>query len=725
MRRLWFPVLLAVACAKASPPLSAPTTGLTAPPPRGPMSPPARRADTTYTASGLTVPDPYAWLEDLDSEETTSWVTAENKYTRSVIDPMPERAAFQKRMTELWAFARWGSPVVAGTRWFYTFNDGTMDQPQLLVQDGPTGAATVLIDSKALSSDGTTSLAEWSPSEDGRYLAYSVSDGGSDWRVWRVRDVTTGQDLPDELKWVKFSGASWLPDGSGFFYGRFPEPASGAFEETLAYNKVYFHRVNTRQSDDVLIYEDPTQPEWGFGASVTEDGKRVFLSVSQGTEHKARIYYFDTATLKLGNKGGAAGGKLVKLLDGFDADYTVLTVVKDTAYLYTDKDAPRGRVVSIDLKKPAGLKTVIAESDATIEAPAYLGGRFVVSYLRDAHSEVVIFDRAGKRLSQVALPGLGSAEGFSGEGDERDAYFSFTSFTHPGTVYDLDTQTGLTKVVWQPKVPFSPDDFETVQVRYPSRDGTEIPMFLTYRKDLDRTKPQPTLLYGYGGFNIPITPAFRVDNLAWMEKGGVYAVANLRGGGEYGRDWHLAGCQFEKQNVFDDFIGAAEWLIAKGWTTKAQLGIHGRSNGGLLTGAVLTQRPDLFGAALPGVGVLDMMKYHTWTIGWAWASDYGTSADSPEMFKALAAYSPVHNTHPGVVYPPTLITTGDHDDRVVPAHSYKFAASLQHAQGGDAPVLIRIETRGGHGASTPVSMQIEEASDKFGFLAHYLGLKAE
>lgn len=718
MRLLVAAVLLTACAPKPAPPSDTSSEAST------PMPPTTRRSDHVDQYFQVEVADPYTWLEDLDSDETVAWVKTQNAASRAVLDAAPERAPFKARLTELWDFEQWSAPRFEGGRYFWTYNDGKMDQPQLLVADALDAKPRVLLDANTLSEDGTVTVGGWSVSKDGRYLAWAIADAGSDWRTWKVRDIATGEDLDDTLSWVKFSGASWLPDSSGFLYSRYPAPRSEAFEERLSQQSVYFHRVGTPQTDDILVYEDTEHPEWGFHASATDDGTRIFLHVSQGTADKSRQYFLATSDLDLTTPGGKAGGTLVKLLDDFDADYQLLGTQGDTAWFHTDLDAERGRVIAIDLQRPArsSWREVIPQTDDTLRSVARMNGHLVASYLSKASSRVVVYTMDGKRLHEVALPGIGSLADWSGDHDETEAFLSFSSFTTPTSVYRLHIPQGTTTPLWSPKVPFNPDDFVTEQVWYPSKDGTSVPMFLTYRKDLDRSAPHPTLLYGYGGFNIPITPGFKVQNLAWVEQGGIYASANLRGGGEFGRQWHDDGTQLHKQNVFDDFIAAAEWLIDEGRTTAGQLGIHGRSNGGLLVGATLVQRPELFGAAIPSVGVLDMLKYHQWTIGWAWAPDYGTSADSKAMFDALLAYSPVHNARPGVTYPATLITTGDHDDRVVPGHSYKFAAALQHAHVGDPPVIIRIETRAGHGAGTPVSMLVEEEADKLGFLAHHLGL---
>jgi prolyl oligopeptidase len=718
VRYLWMIAAL-TACPKPPPPPAAPT----ATPAYHPPYPDAPRGDVVDDYFGHPIADPYRWLEDLDSAETKAWVSAENQLTRSTLDAIPFRAAVAERLAQLWSYERWGAPVHRGDRYFYEYNDGTWDQNKLFTSPTLDAEPRPLIDPNTLSADGTVSVAAWSVSDDGRYVAYGVADAGSDWQTWRVRDAGTGADLADELRWVKFSGASWTPDHKGFFYARFPEPVStNAMEERLANQSLWYHKVGTPQSADTLIYERLDQPDWGFDGSVTHDGKRLVITITEGTEEKNRVYWVPLSELKLAQTGGVAGGKVRQLFDAFDATYAWVGEKGDKAYIYTDKDAPQYRLVAVDLKNPGALTPVLREGGGTLTAVSHVGGRFVAQYLDHAQSVVRVFDDQGALVSTVPLPGVGTAGGFGGAPEDTEVFYSFSGFTTPGSVYRYDTKRGESSLWRAPHVDFDPSVYTTEQVEYTSKDGTRVPMFIVHRNDAPRDGSNPTLLYGYGGFNIPLTPSFSVANLMWLEMGGIYAVANLRGGGELGREWHEAGTKCEKQNVFDDFIAAGEHLIAEKWTSTPKLGIHGRSNGGLLVGAAVTQRPDLWGAAIPGVGVHDMLRYQRFTIGWAWAGDYGTSADSEQMFQCLAAYSPVHNTRAGTAYPPTMVTTGDHDDRVVPGHSYKFAASLQHDQAGPAPVLIRIETRAGHGAGTPVSMLVEEVADRWSFLAwalHY------
>jgi prolyl oligopeptidase len=667
------------------------------------------------TYFGTAVVDPYRSLEDPDAPSTKSWVSAQNALTASWLSEVPERERIRARLTALWNHERYTVPRKLAGRYFYEHNDGLQNQNQLLVADTLDGEPRLLLDANTFSADGTVPLALWEVSDDGKWLVYGLSDGGSDWRTLRVREIATGQDLADEVRWVRFSGVSFLPDSSGFFYSRYPEPAPGQEEAALAYQQVWFHRIGTPQSQDELVLEAKDQPKWGFDVEVTEDGRYLVASVWQGSEKRSRVW--------VKPREAGADAPWNKVLDAFDAMYTVVGSQEDKLWVWTDNGAPRGRLVEVDVQhpEPQAWVELVPQSQDLLKAVSAVGDRFFALYLHDAHSVVHTFSLEGAPLGEVPLPGLGSAAGFDGRRQDTETFFSFEGYTEPSRQYRYDLATGETTLFRQTELSFDASPYVTEQVFYTSKDGTKIPMFLVHRKDMAMDGSHPTLLYGYGGFNIPQTPSFSVPIAVWLEMGGVYAVANLRGGGEYGREWHEAGTKLQKQNVFDDFVAAAEHLISAGVTRPDKLAIHGRSNGGLLVGAVMLQRPDLFGAAVPGVGVLDMLKYHTWTIGWGWASDYGTAQESEEMFKALLAYSPVHNTRPAS-YPPTLILTADHDDRVVPAHSFKFAASLQHAQQGPAPVLARIETRAGHGAGKPVSMQVEERTDMLAFLVRALDM---
>jgi len=667
---------------------------------------------------GVRVADPYRWLEDDNSPETKAWVEAQNKLTFSCLEAIPQRDPIKRRMTELWNFERYGIPFKQGGRYFYSRNDGLQNQSVLYTLAALDAEPALLLDPNRFSTDGTVALSGLSVSEDGKYLAYGLATAGSDWQEWKVRDVGSKQDLEDHLKWIKFSGASWTHDSSGFFYSRYDEPAPGHELKGVNYfQKLYFHKLGTSQAQDVLTYQRPDRKEWGFGGFVTDDGNYLIINVSEGTDRRNRVFYRDLRT---------PNSPVVELLNDFDAAYTFVDNDGAIFWFFTDLNAPRGRLVAIDTAHPerANWKELIPQAKETLTSVNALNHQFVAVYLKDAHSQVKVFSNTGQPVREVALPGIGSAAGFGGKKDETETFYSYTSFNTPGVIYRYDMSSGSSTVFRQPKVAFDPGDYETEQVFYSSKDGTRIPMFIAHKKGLKLNGRNPTYLYGYGGFDISLTPSFSVPNLEWMEMGGVYALANLRGGGEYGEDWHQGGMKLHKQNVFDDFIGAAEWLISHHYTRKSKLAIGGGSNGGLLVGACLTQRPDLYGAALPAVGVMDMLRFHQFTIGWAWKSDYGSS-EKPDEFKALYAYSPLHNIKPRTKYPPTLVTTGDHDDRVVPAHSFKFAATLQAAQRSKAPTLIRIETRAGHGAGKPTTKIIEEAADKWAFLVWVLHLKPE
>jgi prolyl oligopeptidase len=678
--------------------------------------PVARKGDQVDDYHGVKVADPYRWLEDLDSEETRAWVEAENKLTFGYLESIPQRTAIKERLTKLWNYEKYGIPFKEGNRYFYTRNSGLQNQAVLYTVTALDAQPQMVLDPNTLSADGTVAVSGLQVSPDGKLLAYSLSASGSDWQEWKVRDVETSKDLSDHLKWVKFSGVSWTRDGKGFFYSRYEEPKSDTLKGTNYFQKVYFHRLGTPQSDDVLIYERPDQKDWLFGGTVTDDGNYLVITIYQGTDVKSRVYYKD---LK------AKEAPVVKLLDDFDAAYNYIGNEGTRFWFQTDLQAPRGKVIEVDVSKPErnNWKVVVPEGKEALQATNFVNNKFVLNYLKDAYTQVKIYDTAGKLVNEVALPGIGSAEGFGGKATDKETFYSFTGFTTPTTIYRYDMTTGKSSVFRQPKVDFNPADFETKQVFYTSKDGTKVPMFITHKKGVKLDGNNPTYLYGYGGFNISVSPAFSVGNLVWMEMGGVYAQPNLRGGGEYGEEWHQQGMKLKKQNVFDDFIAAAQWLIDNKYTSTPKLAIGGGSNGGLLVGAALTQRPDLFGAALPAVGVMDMLRFQKFTIGWAWVSDYGSS-DDPDQFKALYAYSPLHNIKPGTSYPPTMITTADHDDRVWPGHSFKFAAALQAAQGGPAPILIRIETKAGHGAGKPTTKIIEDIADRWAFLLKTLDMKS-
>ena len=676
--------------------------------------PKAKMGDQVDDYHGVKVADPYRWLEDTDSAETHDWVEAENKLTFGYLEKLPYRGAIRDRLLKLWNYERFTVPEQRGGRYFYQHNDGLQNQNVLLVAESLNAEPRVLLDPNTLSSDGTVALAGTAVSDDGKRMAYGTATSGSDWTEWHVRDIDTGKDLPDVIKWVKFSGASWTKDGKGFFYSRYDEPKGETLRDTNYFQKLYYHLVGTAQADDKLIYDRPDNKELGFAGGVTDDGRYLVISVWQGTSPKNRLYYKDLTQ---------PDSPVVKLLDDFDAQYSFVDNDGPVFWIQTDLDAPRGRLIAIDTRHPerANWKTVVAQGADKLESAGAVNSQFLLGYLKDARTEVRAYDLKGTFLHNVDLPGIGTAAGFGGKRSDQETFYSFTSFVSPTTIYRYDPQAGKSSVFRQPKVDFEAAKYETKQVFYNSKDGTRVPMFLTYKKGLKLDGQNPTLLYAYGGFDISLTPAFSVPNVVWLEMGGIYAQPNLRGGGEYGEEWHLAGTKGKKQNVFDDFISAAEWLIANKYTSTPKLAIRGGSNGGLLIGACLTQRPDLYGAALPEVGVMDMLRFHKFTIGWAWTSDYGSS-DNPEDFKWLYAYSPLHNLKAGTKYPPTLIATSDHDDRVVPGHSFKFAATMQADQAGSAPVLIRVETKAGHGAGKPISKIIDETADAWSFVAHSLNM---
>nr|WP_026102641.1 prolyl oligopeptidase family serine peptidase [Pleurocapsa sp. PCC 7319] len=665
---------------------------------------------------GVEVKDPYRWLENPDSEETKAWVKAQNQVTTNYLETISAKEQIQQRLTQLWDYEKYSSPFKRGERYFYFKNDGLQNQSVLYTLDSLDDEGTVLIDPNTLSADGTVALSGLSISDDGKLMAYGLSSAGSDWVEYRVRDIESGQDCPDHLQWIKFSGASWTKDNQGFFYSRYDEPNEQTkLEDVNYYQKLYYHRLGTEQAEDILIYHRPDQKEWGFSGGVTEDGKYLIISVWLGTDTKNLVFYQNLEQ---------PDSEVVELISEFEASYGVIDNDGDIFWVQTDLDAPRGKVIAIDLHNPqkANWQEIIPEAPETLESVGILNYQFVANYLQDARSQVKIFNLDGTFVREVELPGIGSAGGFGGKRHDTETFYTFTSFTTPATIYRYDMNTGKSQLFRQPQVDFNPNDYQTQQVFYSSPDGTKIPMFITHKKGIKLDGNNPTYLYAYGGFNISLTPSFSISNLVWLEMGGIYAVPNLRGGGEYGEAWHQAGMKDKKQNVFDDFIAAAEWLIANKYTCSERLAIAGGSNGGLLVGACMTQRPDLFAAVIPAVGVLDMLRFHKFTIGWAWCTEYG-SPDHEEDFATLYTYSPLHNLKQGTAYPATMITTADHDDRVVPAHSFKFAAALQAAHQGDNPVLIRIETKAGHGAGKPTTKIIEEAADKWAFLVSNLDME--
>lgn len=679
--------------------------------------PAARKVEVTDTYHGTIVADPYRWLEDDNAAETKAWVKAQNEVTEKFLATISRREAIRKRLAELWNYERIGAPTRRGDHWFYSYNSGLQNQSALMVSNSENGTGRVLIDPNTFSKDGTVSLSGSRATEDGALLAYSISTAGSDWEEIRVRDVATGKDREDHLKWVKFSSISWRKDGGGFYYSRYDAPAEGqALTRRNEFHKLCFHKLGTPQEEDAIVWQDKEHATRNFGGGVTEDGQFLIIYASEGGEPKNRVFYKDLS---------APDTPVIKLLDKADASYGFLGNDGGVFYFQTDLDAPRGRIIAIDIHKPDPMdwKTLVPQTKDTLTDVSLTGNVFFCEYLQDAKSAVFMHALDGKMIREIKLPGLGSTGGFGGKRTDEKTFFTYTSFTEPGATYQLDVKSGEYQLWRKSEVKFDTAPYETRQVFVTSKDGTRVPMFITCRKDVKLDGGNPALLYGYGGFEISQTPGFSIGRAVWLEMGGVLAVANLRGGGEYGRDWHLAGTKLKKQNTFDDFISCAEWLQKNGYTSKEKLAIQGGSNGGLLVGACMTQRPELFAAALPAVGVMDMLRFPIFTIGWAWKQDYG-SPDDPAEFKALFSYSPYHNLKPGVRYPSTLVTTADHDDRVVPAHSFKFAARLQECQATDGPpVLIRVETSAGHGAGTALNKMIESTADQWAFLTKALGME--
>jgi prolyl oligopeptidase len=675
-------------------------------------------ADTYH---GTTVADPYRWLEDdvRGSKDVAAWVEAENKVTFGYLDTIRDREAIKARITDLYNFEKISAPSKHGGRYFFFKNEGLQNQSVLYVQDALDAEPKLLMDPNGWSKDGTVALAGTAVSDDAKYVAYGTAAAGSDWNEWKVFDVAAGKALPDELKWVKFSGASWTPDGKGFYYGRFPEPKAGAAFQNLNVDmKLYYHTLGSPQSADKLVYERPDHPKWTVGGVVSEDGRWLVVSVGDGTTSgKDRLAYQDLS---------AAGGKIVDLVTDHDNKFEFLGNDGGVFYFKSDYRAPKYQIIAIDTKNPdkKNWKTVVPEAPEPLSGVGLVGNRFICSYLKDARTVVKVYEVDGKFVRDVQLPGIGTAGGFGGRRDDAETFYSFSSFATPTSTYRYDPATGASKLIRQAKVKFDPAGYEVKQVFYPSKDGTKVPMFVAHKKGIKLDGTNPTLLYGYGGFNISLTPGFSVTRLQWMEMGGVFAMANLRGGGEYGDDWHRAGTKLKKQNVFDDFIAAAEYLIAEKYTSAKKLAIQGGSNGGLLVGACMTQRPDLYGACLPAVGVMDMLRFQMFTAGRFWVDDYGSSNNKDE-FEAIYKFSPYHALlkNGPKAYPATLVTTADTDDRVVPGHSFKFAAALQAMQTGPAPVLIRIETKAGHGAGKPTTKIIEESADQWAFLVKTLDFK--
>ena len=682
----------------------------------------ARKVDQTDDYFGTQVNDPYRWMENVDSPELKTWIDAENELTQRYLAQIPLRETMQKRLTELINFERYTAPVRRGARYFYSHNTGLQNQNVFFWQQGLDGEPTVLLDPNTFSADGTVAISSIHLTDDGELAAYSIADAGSDWVKWHVRNVTTGQDLPDLVEWSKFSGAAWLKDNSGFFYARYdapnPNTSEGeAFKTANYFHKVYLHNLGTPQSEDALIFHRPDDGELNIGAHVTDDGRYLILHQSKGTSPNNELTILDLEH-DLQNPTAPP----IRLIDIADATYAPIDNDGTLFWLLTTLDAPNGKVIAIDLNHPARehWQTIIPETNNKLSDISIIDDTFIVNYLADAQSMIQLHRLDGTLIERLALPSIGTAVGFSGRREDTETFYQFTNFTTPGTTYRLDMKTRTSSLYRQPKLLFDPSLFVTTQVFATSKDGTRVPMFLTHKKGLALDGTNPTLLYGYGGFNISLMPEFSPSHVMWMELGGVYAQASLRGGGEYGESWHEAGTRIRKQNVFDDFIALAEWLVEHKYTSPRKLAISGGSNGGLLVAACELQRPDLFGAVIAQVGVLDMLRFDKFTIGWAWKEEYGSPSENPEEFAAIYNYSPLHNLQQGVSYPATLITTADHDDRVFPAHSFKYTAALQAIQSGPNPILIRVETRAGHGAGMPLSKRIEATVDQYAFMANEL-----
>lgn len=679
--------------------------------------PPTKRVDQVDVYHGTRVADPYRWLEDLDSAETRAWVDAQNALSQPYLEAIPARERIKQRLTELWNYERYDIPVKRGNRYFYLRNDGLQNQSVLYVAEGLEAPGRVLLDPNTLSEDATIALGEFVPSPDGKLVAYSLSDGGSDWRTWHIRNVETGEDLPDVLRFIKFVPVAWTADSRSLYYARYPSRPDGSGDDTKQ-REVYWHKLGEPQEHDQRVFKVTDHPTRNPYVEISDDGRYLIIWLYDGSQSTG-IYY---RTL---GPDGAPSSEVVRLIDSFDARYLFVGELDDVFYVLTNLEAPNSKLLAIAAASASreSWRTVIPEGQYAFDGATIVGRRIFAQLLKDAHSLVKVYDLTGRELYDVELPGLGQASGFFGDSDDRETFFAYTDFLTPTSIFRLDIASGRVSTFRAPRLPIDTSGYLTEQVFYRSKDGTRVPMFITRKRDFVKDGQAPTMLYGYGGFNIAMQPSFSVPVLVWLEMGGVYAVANLRGGGEYGEDWHTAGTKLQKQNVFDDFIAAAEWLISEKYTSTPKLSIRGRSNGGLLVGATLTQRPDLFGAALPAVGVLDMLRYHTPSSNARqWSSDYGLS-ENEAQFRAQYAYSPVHNVRPGTCYPPTLVTTAVRDDRVVPWHSYKFTAALQAGQGCANPILLRVETRAGHGAGKPVWMQIEDFADQWAFLVKALRMQ--
>jgi prolyl oligopeptidase len=717
MNRIFLAVmasLLFVACSERdSAPaqvVEAPITGL--------IYPVTDKMEHVDVYHGTNVADPFRWLEDdvRESEAVKSWVDAQNEVTFAYLDTIEERGAINSRMKELWDYERYSLPEKEEGRYFYSYNNGLQNQDVIYTLTDLDAEPDLLIDPNTWSEDGTVALASFFPSPDGKHLAYLVQDGGSDWRVGKVINVESGEVLTDHLDWLKYTGLSWAGDSSGFYYSRYPATKEEEKFQSLNENMtVFFHALGTAQEQDRVVYANPEHPDWGSNASVTDDGKHLVITIFVGTDDRYSILHQDLTD---------PGSEPVMFIEGFDHDYSLAGSIGDDLYFRTNDGAPRNRLIVINTKQPGRehWREVVAQSDDVLDDVNLVGGKIITTYMQDAKTVVKVMDLEGNETGRVDLPGIGTAYGFGGKVDDEETFFAFSSFNRPKAISRLNVTTGEVEAFKTPDVAMNPDDYVVKQVFYTSRDGTRVPMFISHRKDVVPDGNTPTMLYGYGGFNISITPSYSTTRLTWMDMGGIYAVANLRGGGEYGEEWHQAGTKLNKQNVFDDFIAAAEYLIEEGYTQPEKLAIFGGSNGGLLVGVVLNQRPELFGAAIPAVGVMDMLRFHNFTAGRFWTDDYGSS-DNPDEFEALLKYSPYHNIKKGTEYPAIMATTADTDDRVVPGHSFKYAAALQEAQAGDEPVLVRIETRAGHGAGVPTDKVIENYSDNWAFLLENLGMK--
>lgn len=677
--------------------------------------PKPRRGDQVDDFHGVKVADPYRWMEDTESADMKAWIEDENKITFSYINSVPQREKIKSRLTELWNYERYSAPgKITDDFYIYFKNDGLQNQSVMYRAKSINDVGSVFFDPNNIREDGTAALGGWLFTDDGKYWAYSVSQAGSDRTEWRVRDTSTGKDLPDTLAPNRQGVSAWLKDNSGFYYSSYAPTTKGQeLKETTKFQKIYFHKLGTPQSEDYVVYERPDNGDYFSGAEISEDGNWLIITVGKGTE-RMNMVYFKNLTMEK--------APIIPLIENLENSWNFLGNDGSTFYFQTDKDAPRGKIVSRNvLDRSMIWKEVIPQSADTLSGVSFINDQFVLNYLQDAHTVIKIHDTKGKFVRDVKLPGIGSAGGFGGKRKDSETFYSYSSFNAPPTIYRYDMKSGKSSLFRESKVKFDPTQFEVKEVFYPSKDGTKIPMFLTYKKGIKLDGSNPTVLYGYGGFNIPTTPGFSAARIAWLEMGGVYASACLRGGSEYGKTWWEGGSRLNKQNVFDDFAWAAKWLIANKYTSTPKLAIQGGSNGGLLVGATLNQNPDLFGAAIPQVGVMDMIRFDKFTIGWAWRSDYGDPTNEAD-FKAMYAYSPYHNAKPGTKYPPVLVTTADHDDRVFPAHSFKYTAAMQNAQAGDAPVLIRIQTRGGHGAGLPTTLAIEQAADIYAFLVKSLGM---